>query len=83
MKRSFTIFLFTLMFLVLGDSNDTTAQPPYPCEPFIFCPGGCLVDGTTCWDIDDPVPLDNGLIVLVAAGILIGVYKLRSLRTIK
>jgi hypothetical protein len=70
------------MFLVLLDSIDSIAQPPYPCQPFIFCPGGCQLDGTTCWDIDDPVPLDNGLIVLVAAGMIIGVYKLRSLRPI-
>ena len=56
---------------------------PYACKPLIFCPGGCQENGIDCWDIDDPVPLDNGLIVLVGAGIIFGLYKLNSRRSVQ
>ena len=83
MKKSIKVFLFIFAFLLFIDSLSSNAQPaPIPCKPFIFCPGGCLADGETCWDIDDPVPLDNGLLILVAGAMAFGLYKLNSRRQV-
>lgn len=85
MKRSFKVFLVMLLIFILVDSSYLNAQPPppFPCKPGIVCAGGCQENGVDCWDIDDPVPLDSGLIILAAAGILFGLYKLNSRRSLQ
>jgi hypothetical protein len=83
MKRNILFFLSAL-FLTFLSPLPLNAQPtPGPCKPFIFCQVGCLEDGETCWDIHDPVPLDNGLIALVVAGIFVGLYKIRSVKQLQ
>ncbi len=76
---SFFILVMILFFIPVSGSG----QPPYPCNDSFACPGGCQEDRVTCFDIDDPVPLDNLVFYLVAAGIGFGLYKLHSQRSRK
>lgn len=78
MEERVKIFLLTLLMFILVDSSFSNAQPPppYPCDVGIVCPSGCQQNGIDCWDPDDPVPLDNGLILLSVIGITFGLYKL-------
>lgn len=80
MKKGFSFSgVLLVVFLLLFNPLNSSAQPaPIPCADPLSCPEGCKLDGFTCWDIDDPVPLDNGLLILVASGIAFGVYKLRT-----
>jgi hypothetical protein len=85
MKKNLKILLFCLLFslLLIAENSDAQPPPPYPCTGLVFCPGGCQADGVTCWDIDDPIPLDEGVIVLLGAGIIFGIYKLKSVRQLQ
>ena len=75
-----TIKLAMVLMLLLLCSFYSYAQPVYPCDDPLSCPGGCHEDRVTCWDIDDPVPLDSGLLFLVGAAITFGLYKLNLRR---
>ena len=75
-----TIKLAMVLMLLLFYSVYSYAQPVYPCTDPLSCPGGCHEDGVTCWDIDDPVPLDSGLLFLVGTAVTFGLYKLNLRR---
>lgn len=81
-KKIVKVFRIILMLFVLFLPFNTQAQP-YACtNDELGCPDGCKADGVTCWDPDDPVPLDNEVIFLIAIGLGIGLYKLSSRRTV-
>lgn len=73
----YKVFLFIIFFFLIPNWAD--AQP-FPCKDSFGCPGGCKEDGVTCYDIDDPVPLDDFILYLLAAGIGFGLYKLHTHR---
>lgn len=75
MKVAFRLFGLLILLLCMLMPFSLNAQP-YPCKDDSSCQGQCQADGVTCWNIDDPVPVDNSIIMLVAAGLIFGVYRL-------
>jgi len=69
-----------LVVMLLMFSSLRTYSQPYTCFDPPSCPGGCRQDGITCWDIDDPVPLDNGLLFLIGGAVAFGLYRLNMRR---
>lgn len=78
MKVAFRSFGLLILLLCMLMPFSLHAQW-YPCFDDSACQGKCREDGVTCWNIDDPVPVDNSIIMLVAAGLIFGVYRLRSM----
>jgi hypothetical protein len=80
-KREYRQMRAAIVFIVLLLSSiPSSAQPVYMCDDPASCAGGCKEDRVTCWDVDDPVPLDNGLLILVGAAVTYGLYKLNIRR---
>ena len=76
--------IIILLFLQLKPISLVAQPGPVPCdEPYdIGCPDGCKADRMTCWNPDDPVPLDNGLLLLAGAALTFGLYKLHRRKQI-
>ena len=69
-----------LLFAVLLTKPMELIAQPYDCINDDVCQGLCNEDGLTCWNIDDPVPLDNGLLILCGLALTFGLYKLNRRR---
>ena len=76
-----SIYALVVLFLSAGPINGfSQTGPPYPCDDALRCSNKCQADGFTCWDIDDGVPLDNGLLFLVGGAVAFGLYRLNMRR---
>jgi hypothetical protein len=67
-KRIFNLLGLFFVFVSLN----LFAQPEGPGEP----PGG----EPPCWPPQDCIPADNGIIWMIAAGLLLAVYKIYQIR---
>ena len=78
--RIVRVWVAAVVLLVAFNCLSAYAQGPVPCNDPFQCAGGCKPGGTECWDVDDPVPIDNGLLILVGAALTFGLYKLHQRR---
>jgi len=83
LKQIFTLIGAILLFIIFA-CNDVKAQGNSGGHRNITCVDStpvcpCVLPNGSCFDID--TPLDNELKLLVLAGLLVGLYKLHSIRT--
>lgn len=84
MLKQTSTLIGAISLVMIFDCNNVRAQGNsgghrhIPCvDSTPVCP--CVLPNGSCFDID--TPLDNELKLLVLAGLLVGLYKLHSIRT--
>ena len=75
--------IICIVLLLTASSPFKSYCQPYPCTDPFGCPDGCQINRTTCWDPDDPVPLDNEIWFLLIVGLAIGLYKIYLLKRLQ
>ena len=76
-KKYITLILFVSLLFI---STDTMAQGGgTPCNNDTDCPQGQRCNpGGRCRPVGPGVPIDGGLVLLLAAGVALGIKKLRD-----
>ena len=75
-KKYITTIIFVSLLFV---STDAMSQPGTPCTVNSDCPEGqACSPGGRCRPVGPGLPIDGGLAILLAAGIALGIKKLRD-----